>query len=256
MRDRPPLPTGEVHRDPVATPWRPLAISAGVGAVGIALLMALFAVYDGRLPSSIPSHFGANGQPDGWAPPLTFLASLIGTSLFVSLLFVGVVAFMGRSPPLRRHHGPSFWKALVEIQAAVVGVALPATVWIALSSASGGWPPPGEIGGYLAVANLVPLLLVIGALVAQGRGRSIGPLGATPGRPTTSPTMTGTPLGEGIELRCSSCGMTFWLPHVPILTPHMFTGGAGSLYLKCPRCGERAWDPVVRRGSPPMMSAP
>ncbi|MCI4373780.1 MAG: hypothetical protein L3K02_09110 [Thermoplasmata archaeon] len=89
-----------------------------------------------------------------------------------------------------------------------------------------------------------PIILVVALLASRRRVRTLPP-SRTGETPVSEPLAVGGP----IEERCSGCGGPFRISGVPLLAPHVGVGQTGSLYLRCPRCGERGWDPIVGRVS-------
>lgn len=52
----------------------------------------------GSLPARVASHFGREGQPDGWMSRDTHTMTQVGITLFIALLFFALAMFMPRLP--------------------------------------------------------------------------------------------------------------------------------------------------------------
>lgn len=63
---------------------------------GLAIAHALY--YHGQLPDTVASHFGANGEADGWSSKTTFTALYIVTVVAMALCFVGPIWLIPRIP--------------------------------------------------------------------------------------------------------------------------------------------------------------
>jgi hypothetical protein len=230
---------------------RPVASGAGEGRtvayiVAIALagfgeVLAAYRWVAPRLPAMIPVHYSVTGAVDGTATPLSFLV-LTGTAIAALSATIGLVTVLSeRSHALRHHHGRGFRGPLMLLQGCAVMISIPLIALLLLLSATGTSVPDVPI--WAAIATFVPAMLPIALLLdRRSSGRSSQPSGPGGGEPAP-----GTGDDRAWEFRCSSCGEAFSRSSVSLLTPHMMRGGEGSLYLLCPRCGERDWDPLLHR---------
>jgi|HubBroStandDraft_4_1064222.scaffolds.fasta_scaffold186459_2 hypothetical protein len=218
QRPRPvdPIPLGGRSR-----PWLWVALSGLAGALAV---VVTFLLVRSRLGSQIPSHFGAFGQVTATMTPGALLTVSLTTELATGAGLSAVVYLVLRSGVIEHQHGPGFAPLFAELLSAVV--LLEAVPWILLLTGGAGYSPAG--GGLPGVARLlvvVPLLVLVVAFW-RGRRRSAASAG-------------------GVQFECSSCGRSFspstaaW-----VLGPHI----GGSVYLRCPACGERGWD--RRAGTP------
>jgi hypothetical protein len=225
-------------------PGRAALIGAGLGALGVLEVMVGFLTIQPRLPPEVPDHFGLAGNANGALPPLQFLGVELASVLLIALMFVALIVLAARSPALRRNYGATLARQLLWLEASIVAVLIPGINETVLLRAGGLWAPPAPELSLVFVALGIAPLLVIALVVARfGGGRARAPTG-----PATT-AVRGTAfagVGDPIELSCASCGRPFLLPAVPLFAPHMGLGGQRSLYVRCPSCGERNWDRVLR----------
>lgn len=87
-------------------PWRPLdRVLEGLSLLGLVLVLVLPAVSYAELPETIPIHFSATGEPDGWGGrAMIFLMPGLGVVLY------GLMTFVGRMP----HRYNYLWKITEE----------------------------------------------------------------------------------------------------------------------------------------------
>lgn len=205
-----------------------------------------------RLPSSVPDHYGLNSAPNAFASPLTVLGLNLALTAGVSVVFFLVLWGSERSVPLKTQFRGRLSGALLLIQGALVLIGFPLISGIMFASAAGLFSLTGTgLGVLFLVIGLSIPAVILGAALLDARRRT-----------RTVPTSHGSPtpikarwaVGGPIELACSSCGKHFVLSGVPVLAPHMGIGQFGSLYLRCPLCGERGWDAVIGRVSEPELT--
>jgi hypothetical protein len=223
-------------------------IGAGLGALGVLEVTAGFLAIQVRLPPELPDHFGPAGNADGALPPTQFLVVEVASVLLIALVFVAIIVLGARSPSLRRTHSAALARPLLWLEGSIVAVVIPGIDELVLLRAGGVWAPSApELSLAFVVVALAPLLAIALVVARFGGGRAWAPTGPA----TTS--VTETPfagVGNPIELSCASCGRAFVLSSVPLFAPHMGLGGQGSLYVRCPICGVRSWNRVVRRVRP------
>jgi len=65
--------------------------------VGAAVLQTLH--YYPRLPSTVASHFGSGGHPDGWSSKEAFFGLYAALLVLLPVLFNGLPVFLRRIPP-------------------------------------------------------------------------------------------------------------------------------------------------------------
>ncbi len=69
--------------------------------VFLVILIAAFvhlAHYYPQLPETVPTNFGAGGEPNGWSSRSTYIALQIGLYVFLGLLFPGIGLLLCRVP--------------------------------------------------------------------------------------------------------------------------------------------------------------
>lgn len=219
--------------------------SLAIGVAGALEVLVGYGLTASRLPGRVPDHFGPTGNVDGWMPPAEFLAVSLAVILGVTGLFTLVISGVARSPALVSYHGRGFDRPLLFIEACIVLVALPTTYVLLLLSAAGFLSvSPGTLALGTAAAGLVPLVAV--AWVALRRDPDPPAPSILPGGSPEAPAHVTLGVGGAVDLLCSSCGETFRLAGVPLFAPHLGLAGQGSLYVRCPRCGERGWDRFIR----------
>ena len=60
-----------------------------IGFLGLIALIVLPIYYFGKLPETIPSHFGANGAPDGYSGKNTiWILPIIGTLMYIGMFWL------------------------------------------------------------------------------------------------------------------------------------------------------------------------
>jgi hypothetical protein len=221
----------------------PLLVSAGLGLLGILEVVAVYLDLQARLPASVPDHFGVSGQVNGALPPTTLVAVELGTISAVAIVFFVILRWGARSPPLAAQFQQSLVLPLLIMEGTIVVAAVPTISGLLFASAAGVWGVSGQGLGLVALAvGLLPLIILAVVLLRSGRSRIPTVPKSTLGDAPT-PALLG--VGGPVELACSSCGETFRLSGVPLLSPHMGFAGKGSLYVRCPRCGERGWDSIM-----------
>jgi hypothetical protein len=230
-----------------------LGLAVGLGLLGAAEVAAAFVALMPNLPATIPDHFDLGGNVNGAVPRTGFLAGELVLIGGLTAVFALLIALTGRSAPLSHQFGSSFLRPLLAFEASVVTLSVPAIAVITLVRAAGVWNPgPETVGLALFASGLIPLGAVLLVVVpAYGPGRWAEGHGAERVQtPSTLPRARASVrfgLGAPVEMQCSACGEPFELAAIPLLAPHMGLGGEGSLYITCPRCGERGWDPILRR---------
>lgn len=241
----------QIHRSEGTSTKRALGLSVLLGVLGGAVVAGAWFALSARLPANLPDHFGPGGEADGWVSGPEFLAGELAILAGLTALFAVLLVLTGRSRPLSHQFGSGFVVPLLVVEAAVVTVSVPLTAVIVLARAAGAWTiTPGLLGLTLVAVGLIPL---VAALVAvwpavrrsrSGLGESIGTRVAPLPSPRASVRFG---VGAPVEMLCSACAEPFVLSATPLFAPHMGFAGKGSLYVTCPRCGERSWDQVVRR---------
>lgn len=235
--------SGAVRRVEPASWSRSALASAALGILGLVATFVPYVVLRARLPAEVPDHFGVNGQPDGSLPPAAALGVALAESLLVTLVFFLVIWRTSRSAPLAAQARGRAAPPLLVLQGVLVVGILP-TLWgLVFASAAGELVLTGpRLGLLLALVGIVPAAVLILVFVRLWRPPALAPLSPS-SEATETPVFLG--VGRPVELQCSSCGQRFRLAGVPLLAPHMGVGGARSLYVRCPRCGERGWDELV-----------
>jgi len=95
-----------------------MALLAAAG-VGVIVMFVVFASQYGRLPETVPTHFGATGAPNAWGPKSTFIIfPFIAIGMFG---FVATVSTLG----LRSRRGP-----VPPALPALVGLVFVETIWM------------------------------------------------------------------------------------------------------------------------------
>ncbi|MCI4360614.1 MAG: hypothetical protein L3J91_02835, partial [Thermoplasmata archaeon] len=215
------------------------------GAVELGELVAIYLAFRARLPTEVADHVGPTGTPNGWLPPLEVFEASALTLLSIAVVFSLLLLGLARSAALRFHHGSAFARPVLALDGALAVVSIPATLLVLPANAAGATSfSPTTEGGLVTALRLVPVLAALVLLVAGRRQRP--PIAHDPRqRAGAYPAFRG--VGGPVEFSCGACGNTFVLDGVPIFAPHMAIRGQGSIYLRCPRCGERGWCAVVRR---------
>jgi DNA-directed RNA polymerase subunit RPC12/RpoP len=203
--------------------WRWVAVAGGLGAVAI---LVTFQLVRAHLAAQIPSHFGASGQVTVTMSPEGFLLTALVAQLLVTAVLAVVLYLSLRSGLIEQQQGPGIGRILGALLAGMAGLVTPAPIIGLLASDAGdapGWA--GSAGLLLSLFLIVPLVVVALLLSYRMRFRST--------------------VGGSAEFECSSCGASFAPPTWRwVIGPHI----GASVYLTCPRCGERGWD--RRAGSP------
>lgn len=190
------------------------------GTLGTISLVTAYLALRPRLPNEIPSHFGAGGQVTATMSPETFV--FVGLAIEAGLTAVlALVLFASlRSGLVVRQQGPGIARTLGALLSVVAAVSVPVP-WIFLLAGDSGVLP---FSAALLAGLLVPLAAIV--LVAGVAVRTIR-------------TGSGRRPDGGPQFRCSSCGDPFVTSTLAgVLSPHI----GASVYLRCPRCGERGWD--------------
>ncbi|MBL7803820.1 MAG: DUF1648 domain-containing protein [Saprospiraceae bacterium] len=129
-----------------------------LAAIGLALTLGVAAWYYGHLPETIPTHFGPNGQPDGFSQKSRiFMLPALGLAIYIAMTLISRAPHKFNYPVTitpenkemyyRRAAGlVRFLKAFIMLLFAYI---VWSTVQIALGHAEG-------LGWWLAV--LVPLI--------------------------------------------------------------------------------------------------
>lgn len=222
---------------------RPLLLSVLLTSIGVAELVATYLLALPRLPAQFPDHFGVNGQVNGVASPAVFFGVELLTLVAAGTLFGVMQAWIGRSVPLAAIHRGGLGPPLLLIQGSLVLVVIPVGALLLLGDAAGWFGLPyldvAELSGISALGPTITVLLLL-------RYRYYTPVPHRP--PSTAPTARPfAAVGGPVELQCSACGQRYQLSGVPLFAPHLGLAGSGSLYLRCPRCGERGWNRLVAR---------
>jgi hypothetical protein len=226
---------------------RTVAISWTLGGIGALAVLAVYLPLAARLPDRVPWHFALNGDPNGWITPI----DLLGVSLLeigiVTAVFALFLRWTGGSAALVAQFGAALDGPILLLEGIVVAGIFPLVAGLLFAGDAGAIPESGaRLGQLLNVVGFVsPVVIIGGALWAVRRHvRTVppGPGGEWTGRPNVA-------VGGPTEMRCSSCGEQFRLTGVPLLAPHIGVGPFGSLYVRCPRCGERGWNAVVGRAA-------
>jgi hypothetical protein len=225
---------------------------ASVGAavllavIGAAEILAVFFALRSRLPALVAWHFGFTGQPNGWASPALAVTVEVAQVAGISLVFVVMQWWIGRSVPLSVGLRGRLPRPLLALQGVIVVVVIPLVSAFVFATAAGVLPISDTLLGVgLTVLGVGAAIGIFIGLLWSGRGAV----------PTVAPSQTKVPrhahfsVGGPIELVCPACGERYRLDGVPLFAPHMGVGRVGSLYLRCPRCGERGWNNVVGRVS-------
>ncbi len=224
---------------------RAVRIAVGLAALGTAETLAVYLAVAHRLPSQVVDHFGIDGSPNGALPPLLFLLVSVLEVLGISAVFIGMQAWVARSVSLAVQFRGRLPGPLLLLQGAIVVGVLPLTNGLLLTSAAGIFPWSGNQLGWLQfVIGVGSAVAILGAAFWQGRQWT--PVVPDPGGALPMYRIRGS-VGAPVEMRCPSCGDRYLLSGVPLFAPHMGVGQFGSLYLQCPRCGERGWNQIVAR---------
>jgi hypothetical protein len=209
------------------------------GVAGIAATLAVYAELSARLPAEIPDHFSLTGQVNGSLPPGEFVEVGVVLVAGLTILFTAILYGVSRSAVLERIHGARLAYGILALGLVFCAGVQPTAWSLLLASAAGVLPlSGGTLDAIVVAADALPVLLLVAILLALRATSHTGPVGG-PGTPT--PSLLGP-----VELLCSSCGERFRLDRFPLLAPHMGMGTSASLYLKCPRCGERGWNTLLR----------
>jgi hypothetical protein len=238
-------PAGSVRPLPSAPADGGPRWAAVIGAAGLVEVLVLFLAFRARLPTEVPDHFAATGTADGWLAPVQLLEVQLFLVASVAVLITAVLIGAARSSALRFHHGRAFVRPLLGLEAAVTLVSVPGSFAVVLLNALG-TPAiaPSTMALLLNGLGVFPIVVIIGLLVAS-RGQRLPSAHDPVRRAGAEHAFLG--IGGHVEFSCPACGGTFVLDGIPLLAPHMAFGGEGSIYLRCPRCGERGWCAIVRR---------
>lgn len=216
-----PIPPGNRRR-----PWAAVIVG---GLLGTALQLVVYVTLAPRLPPEVPSHYGPTGQVTASLSAFGLLLVGVSSELIVTTLVAAILFLSLRNGVVEHQHGPGFSPWLGRVLGVVAfAPAVPTTV---LLLGDAGVAPAG--GGAAAVAGIafaaVPLLVLVAVATARRR-----------------PTRASAPRSSrGMTFECSSCGKTFEPGGFSVVFgPHI----GGSVYLRCPVCGERGWD--RRAGTP------
>lgn len=175
-----------------------------------------------RLASQIPSHYGALGQVTATQSPLEFVLTGLILQAAITVVLTAVLYASLRSGVIEQQQGPGIARILGSLVSAMAVLAVPAPLLLLLLGDAGYIPREG--GAAPAVFLLVvPLVLLVVFVSVRARGG---------------------PSVRAVRFACSACGESFAVPAWRwIVGPHI----GASVYLTCPRCGERGWD--VRVGA-------
>ncbi|MCI4362122.1 MAG: DUF1648 domain-containing protein, partial [Thermoplasmata archaeon] len=198
--------------------WRWVGLAGGLGAVAI---LVAYEFVRSRLAAQIPSHFGISGQVNATMSPEGFLLTGLLTQITLTLLLTVVLYLSLRSGVIEQQQGPGIARILGAVLAAMAGLLVPLpTIGVLVSDAGEAPSWAGNAAAVLLPVLLVaPLLLVVAVVSYRVRFRS---------------TSSGT-----TRFECSACGESFAPPTWRwVVGPHI----GASVYLTCPRCGERGWD--------------
>ena len=234
----------------VVTRRRPVAVAIGLGLIGVGEVLAVFLAVESRLPPVVTDHFGVTGQPNGSLAPLSLLVFETGMVAAIAAVFALFLAAVARSVPLMTQLRGRHERPLLALEGVIVVGIFPLVAGLLFASAAGVLPVAGSgLGLVMLVIGLVsPVAILLVLLVGSQRHVRTLPALSASGAPYPAAFAVGGP----IELSCSSCGQEFRLSGVPLFAPHLGVGQFGSLYLRCPRCGEQGWDQVrgrVARGA-------
>jgi hypothetical protein len=230
----------ELHAN--GRPVRTAALLGGVGGMEVLLEYLALRV---RLPAQVPWQFGLNGQTTGTLGPLPLLGIELVLVTAVTLAFTGALWWGSRSVPLASQFGSRLVRPLLTLQGVIVAGVLPLVFGLQFASAAGVLGISGPNFGILlnVMGVLIALIIILLALVLTA---SLVP--TLPNLPSEGPPARATfAVGGPIELACSACGQRFRLSGVPIFVLRVGIGRFGSLYIPCPRCGERSWDKILGR---------
>lgn len=210
-----PIPPGNRTRT-----WLWVVVSGTAGALA---LVATFLLVQSRLPAEVPSHYGFNGQVNATMTPVEYLLTALFLQALVTALFA-VVLFAGlRSGVVEQQQGPRFSRRLGILLSALAALMLPAQYVFRLLADAGYFPATTGTGPIVSLGLLlVPLVVFLAVILVLVR------------RSGTS---------AAVQFECSACGEPFTVPTWRwIVGPHI----GSSVYLTCPRCGERGWDLRLR----------
>ena len=209
-----PIPAGDRFRA-----WRWVALFGGLGALALG---ATFVLLRPRLASQIPSHYGAFGEVTATQSPLAFVLTGLLLQAAVTVVLTVVLYVSLRSGVIEQQQGPGISRLLGGLLAAMAALTVPAPLLLLLLG-DAGYLALGAGAAPAVLFLVVPIvLLVVFVSVRARRGPSV----------------------RTVRFECSACGESFAPPAWRwIVGPHI----GASVYLTCPRCGERGWD--VRVGA-------
>jgi len=236
-----PLPIRSIEPPPRRTSTRTSILLASLGGVEI---VALYLAWRPKLPPEVAVHFGVTGRPDGYLSPVGALVAALLEVALISLVFIVAQWWIARSVPLFLYFGEAVPRTLLWFQGAVVVAILPLVTGLTFASAAGAIAISGTSLGLLFLGIGVGSAATIFALLLfQVRGR----LPTVSRQPASATYPAPAAVGGPIEVSCPACGENYRLQGVPLLAPHLGVSRFGSLYLRCPRCGERGWKMIVAR---------
>jgi hypothetical protein len=238
-------PTPEIRRVGASPHGEPALYSAVIGAVSGLEVLAVYLAVQGRLPAQVPDHFSISGAVNGSLPPLVLLLVTFAEIAGMTAIFAGILWWSVRSVPLALHFRGKIERTLLGLQAAITMVVIPVITGLIYVSAAGVVNLPGnELGEATNILGFLFAAVILGFAVLQAHHWTRN----VPGSPDSGPRVRArSGIGGPIEMVCSSCGEHFQVSGVPLFTPHIGVGRVGSLYLRCPRCGERGWNVVLGR---------
>ena len=220
----------------------PLEIGVLLALAGFAEVLGVFLALRSRVPAQVAWHFGVSGRPDAWASPLDTLAFAAVEIAVISAVFLLALWWIGRSPALAAAFRGRVSAPLLALQGVVVVGLLPLVFGLTFASAAGAigisGTPLGQLFLVLGLGSAGAILVVLGLL---GRGLVPKVRSSVP-EPTHHARFA---VGGPVDLACPACGEKYRIDGVPLLAPHIGIGRVGSLYLKCPRCGESGWNAIV-----------
>ena len=222
----------------------PVRLAAAFAVLGVVEILVVYLLLQSRLPGQVAWHFGVSGQPDGWETPEVVLAVELAQVMVLSLVFVVMQWWIARSAPLAVAFRGRIVRPLLALQAVIVVGIFPLVSGLLFASAAGDLGISGApLGALFLVIGLGSAGALLVALGLHGRGRIPTVRGAAGEMSHRARFAVGGP----IELNCPACGEQYRLNGVPLFSPHLGVGRVGSLYLRCPRCGELGWNTIVAR---------
>jgi hypothetical protein len=216
-----PIPSGGRSRA-----WLWVVVSGALGALGLA---GTFLLVRSRLPTQIPSHYGLSGQVTATMAPVDFVVTGLLLQAGVTAILTLVLYASLRSGVIEQQQGPGVGRVLGALLSFVAALIVPAPLILAVLGDA------GFVSGAGGAFPAVPLLVLPIALLVV----------------LISLRIHGGPTLRAVQFACSACGESFEPPTWRwIVGPHI----GASVYLTCPRCGERGWD--VRVGARVWNSGP